>query len=609
MMQQMRENTKWIMLITALAFVGLMVFEWGMDMSGRSADALTGGELGTVNGESVTYGEFNQAYRGLYDQRQQQQGGGIDASENRAIEDQAWNQIVMDRLIAQELRRRGIEVTETEIRQAARFAPPPEFYSYPMFQTEGQFDLSKYHQFLSSPSADPQLLRNLESYYRSMIPRNKLFQQVASGVVVTDGELWRQYQERNETASMRFVALDPQALVADAEVTVEEREIAAYYSDNRDNFERPARAEVRVVSIDKQATPADTAASLEAARGLRRQIVSGEAEFEQLARQESRDEVSAQQGGALGTVRRGQTVAPFEEAVWSAQPGQVTEPVMTQFGLHLIRVDERNDSTAQVSHILLPVERTIESEDSMLARVDSLESMVERMSLEAAAEAVGQPVRTTEVNPLIGTLPGVGGIEEGLDWVFEQGIPVGEVSPVFENARYFYVMELVDREEARPLTLEEAHPTIETILRTERKRDRTRDVGRQLMDRLEGGVTLDQAAQAAGFTVREAGPFTRLDFVPGVGSGNAAIGAAFGLEVGETSGLIETPSGFFVVQVTDRTRADREAWQEQVEQQRQQVQTALQSQRLNQFLEALREEANVVDNRSRVLRAENTTES
>ena len=67
MMKQMRENTKWIMLITALAFVALMVFEWGMDMSGRSAGALTGGELGRVNGVPITYGEFSEVYRDLYE--------------------------------------------------------------------------------------------------------------------------------------------------------------------------------------------------------------------------------------------------------------------------------------------------------------------------------------------------------------------------------------------------------------------------------------------------------------------------------------------------------------------------------------------------------------
>ena len=600
MMQQMRENTKWIMLVTALAFVALMVFEWGMDMSGGSAAQFTGGQIGSVNGEPIHYREFEEVRRQLYEQRQEQQSTPMSAAENREIEDQAWNQLVMDRLIAQELRRRGISVEESEIRQAARYAPPPEFYQYEMFQTDGQFDLAKYHQFLASPAADANLLRDLESYYRRVLPRSKLFQQVGAAVVVTDGELWRLYRERNETASVRYIGIDPREVVGDAEVTVTDREIASYYNDNRDNFERPARAEVRVVSIDQAPTQADTLASLARARALRQEILDG-ADFAEVATRESADEASAEQGGSLGAIQRGQTVAEFDAAVWSTPIGQVTEPVRTQFGYHLIRVDERDGDQATASHILVAIERTPDSEDAMLARVDSLEDMVERVSLEAAAETLGLSVRTTELNPILPNLPGVGSVAEGVDWVFEEGAVIGEASPIFENERRFYVMELVEREEARTLTLEEATPAIRTILMNQKKRDRAKDIGRQVVDRLRAGGSLGQAGQAAGLTVREAGPFTRLDFVPGIGAANAAIGAAFGLEVGEISGLLETSDAFYVIEVTARTQADREAWEAQKQGQRQQVMATLQNQRLNLFMEALREEADVDDARNEVL--------
>ena len=598
MMQQMRDNTKWIMLITALAFVALMVFEWGMDMSGRSAQAMTGGQIGSVNGDPVNQVEFQESYRQLYDQRQQESGS-ISAVENREIEDQAWEQVVNDRLIQQELERRGIEVTEAEIRNAARFNPPPEFYGYEMFQTNGEFDLDKYHQFLAS-AQDPQLLRNLEAYYRRVIPRSKLFQQVGAGTVVTDGELWRLYKERNETATVEYLGLNPQQLVPQSEVTVEDRDIAAYYNEHRDDFQRPARAQVQVVSVDQAPTAADTTASLERAREVRSEVTGG-ADFAEVAQRESADEASAAQGGSLGTIQRGQTVAPFEEAVWSAPIGEVTDPVQTQFGYHLIRVDRRTEQEADVSHILIPVERTIESEDQMLARVDSLESMIERMSLQAAAEALGLPVRTTELTPVIPSVPGVGTVAEGVSWVFDQQPTPGSVSPVFENERRFYAMELVEREESRPLTLQEARPTIRSILIREKQRERAREIGEQVVERLESGAPLGQAAEATGVDIRRAGPFTRMDFVPGIGSGNAAIGAAFGLEPGETSGLLETADGFYIVRVVERTPADREAWQEQLPAQRQQVVAALQRQRLNQFLQGLREEAEIVDQRDAVL--------
>lgn len=597
-MKQMRENTKWIMLVTALAFVGLMVFQWGMDVSGRSANAQ--GDLGKVNDSAITYAEFNDAYRSLYDQRQQQTKTPITTAESKQIEDQAWNQIVMDRLIAQELHRRGIAVTDQEVKDAARFSPPPEFYNYEIFQTNGQFDLEKYQRFLGSTQADPQLLRDLEAYYRRVIPRSKLFQQVTGTVVVPDGELWRLYREQHEKASVRYVALDPQALVPAANVSVSDEDIANYYNQHRADFQRPAGAEVKVTSVSKTPTAADTAAALAHAREVRQEIVNG-ADFAEVAQRESQDQGSAAQGGSLGTIHKGQTVPPFEEAVWSARIGKITQPVGTPFGFHLIRVDSRNADSATVSHILIPIQRTPESEDSLLSRVDSLESMVGRMTLESAAQDLGLTVRTTQLSPVIPTLPGVGNVGEGVNWVFQDKPDNGDISAIYENDNRFYVMELVSRQDERPLTLEEATPTIRGILVRQRQHERARDIGRQLMDRLGNGASFEEVAASAGAQVRTAGPFTRVDYVPGIGSANAVIGAAFGLAKGQTSQLLDTDQAFYVIQVTDRTPANREEWKSQLAQQRQQVLNSIRSQRLDQFLSALRDNATIVDNRAKLL--------
>src|SRR5207253_4476700 len=105
MMNQMRENMKVIMIITSAAFVGLMVFGWGMDITGRSSRA---GELGKVNGQTVSLDQYNVTYRNLYDQQQKQAKGPISSGMNKQIQDAAWNQLVVQMLVQQELKRRGI---------------------------------------------------------------------------------------------------------------------------------------------------------------------------------------------------------------------------------------------------------------------------------------------------------------------------------------------------------------------------------------------------------------------------------------------------------------------------------------------------------------------
>lgn len=600
MMRQMRDNTKWIMLITALAFAALMVFEWGMDATGRSGAQMSGGEVGRVNNRTVAYEEYISTYRNLYNQQQAATSGPISSQMNSQIEDAAWDQLVMQRLIEQELARRGIRVSEQEIVDAARYAPPPELAQQELFLTDGRFDLDKYHQFLASPAVDEAFLQGLEAYYRDVLPRSKLFYQITTGVYVPDDELWRMWRDGQETASVSFLSFDPEAMVPDDAVSVSNAEVGTYYEQHQEDFQQPARATVRLVSMSRLPTAADTAAVLERALELREQIEDGR-DFAEVAAIESADDESAAEGG-LVTVVRGQAVAgPLEEAAFSQPIGQVGEPIQTGTGYHIVRVEERTADTAQVRHILLAMERTRESENRLFARADSLEDLTTDADLQSAARQLGLEVRTTEITPALPFVPGIGPADEGLEWAFEEA-EAGEVSPVFETPAAYYAIELVSRREAGVQPLEQATPIIRAAVRADKKLARARDTVRGLVDRIRNGASLEDAAAAAGREVQSAGPFTRGEFVPGLGRLNAAIGTAFGLSVGQTSGVVEADRRLFVIRVEDRTMADRDEWEAQKEEQRQRVTQALAEQRWQQFIEALRESAEVVDLRAELER-------
>jgi len=207
LMRQMRQNTKIIMLITAAAFFALMVFEWGMDASGRSGG---GGDIGRVGRTTVSALEYQTVYRSLYDRMQRSQGTPITASQNRQIEDMAWEEIVNQILIRDELERRGIRVTDQEVLDAVRYAPPPEFRTDPVFlDPMGQFDLVRYQQFLAQSAQDPLFLQQLEQYYRDLLPREKLARQITAGIYLTDMELWERYNAENERVTVSLLAIDP----------------------------------------------------------------------------------------------------------------------------------------------------------------------------------------------------------------------------------------------------------------------------------------------------------------------------------------------------------------------------------------------------------------
>jgi peptidyl-prolyl cis-trans isomerase D len=595
MMRQMREATKPIMLLAAIAFVALMVFEWGMDATGRSSGGL--GEIGRVNGDPVMYDAYMAAYRQIYEQVQAQQEELIGTQQNKEIEDRAFDEIVTQILITQELERRGITVTAQEISEAAQFSPPD--YLRPQFVDQsGNFNLAAYQSFLGT--LPPEQLLILEAYYRDVIPRSKLLRQVAAGIWLSDAELWQQWKDQNQLAEIRYVPLNPATRYPDSEFTIPAADVRAYYRTHEDEFTIPARATVRFAVLDKTPTAADTAAARAEAADLGRQISEGE-DFAGLARLESADQASAPVGGDLGVFPRGRNIAPFDSAVFEGPMGLQPEPVRTSFGFHVVEVMERwGADSAQARHILIPIERTDDSELRLLSRADSLEDLTEEVGLEQAAARMGLTVQTADITLDFPFIAGAGQISEGADWAFEDAAP-GDVSPVFETSAAFYALELVQAEPEGVLPLETATPAIESTLRFERKMERARAEAQQVVDRVRGGAALANVAAEVGLEVRVAGPFAREDFVPGIGRYNAVVGAAFGLPVGQVSDVVSTATNQYVLEVLQRTEPDSAAWREQLPQQRQQAEALMQQQRLQEWIEALRANARIVDRRAIVL--------
>ena len=598
MMQQMRRNTKWIMILAALAFGGLMFFDWGMDITGQSAGS--GGEIGRVNGTPVMLDQYNQNYRRLYDQVAQSQEDPVTGAQNSQLEEQAWNEMVNSILIQQELDRRGIVVTDEEILNAARFSPPPAMMGYPDFQTDGQFDLTKYQQFISV--AGSEVLLDLEMYYRDVIPRAKLLRQVGSGIYVSDNDLWNTYKAANEKASVRYVAFDPLIRVSDDEIEVSPDEISDYYDENREDFFVAASARIVVVSVSKTPTAADTAAVYARAEELRQEILDGE-DFAEVARRESSDSSTVPAGGDLGVFTRGQMVHTFDSAVFATRLNRVTDPLRTSFGVHLIDVTQRwGQDSAQARHILLPFERTDDSEIELFTVADSLEELGESIPLAEAAAILGLEADTVEFLETFPLAPGAGDVTEGGEWVFEPETPPGEVSPVFENRTAFYAMELISVDPSRYLAQEEAEPSIRASIGTLKKVDVGMEEAQTLAEEVRNGRPLDEVAREMGLDeVREAGPFARNDNVPGLGRYNAALGTAFGLAIGEVSDAVRANQNALVIEKTASEAADSLAWRDQVDFQRAQLLNALREQRLFQWIDALRENADIIDRREEVL--------
>lgn len=603
MLQSMRSAAKYIWIILIVAFVGSFLLYETSGLAGR-APVTTTTSIATVNGEEILLTAWQNAVTALEQERSQQTGNAITLDERQQLEERAFNELVTELLLQQEYKRRGITVTDDEILQAARLAPPPQAMQSPDLQTDGKFDIQKYQRFLSSPLARQSgALAGLEAYYRTEIPKQKLFDQVASGAYITDERLWQMYRDRHDSATVSYVVLSTAALT-DTAVTVTDAEISAFYDRNKKRFERPGRAVVSLLTVTRAITAADSADAKRRIDAIRTEIAGG-ARFEDVAKRSSTDTVSGANGGALGKGGKGRFTPKFEEAAYALKVGELSQPVLTPFGWHLIRVDARQGDTLDLRHILVNIAQSDSSATRTDRRADSLASKAgsqdDPKAFDAAAKQLGLTAASAvvlEKEPLSFAGRYVPSVSA---WAFS-GVRAGETSDLFDSPDAYYLARLDSLTKGGLAPLAEVKGDIRRRLARDKRVEKLRPMGEQLA-RAARTSSLEAVAAERKLTVEKSAPFTRVDAVPGLGQYTQAVGAAFAAPTGQVTGPFNAVDAMVVMRVDARTESSRQTFEAEKSIQRQQYLQSARQQKVDEFLTSLRESVKVEDRRSEVLSA------
>ena len=492
-MRKMRGSASLVMGIMAAAFVGWLVFDGINAMQGGNLGGQVNPVVGQVGGQDIRYNEWNVF---LQNQLAVSRAGdrGMTDEDVRIVTEQAWESLVSATLIQAELDRLGVSVTDAEVRQAFFTQPPQEMLSYPGFQTDGQFDIDKYRRFFTDPATDEMQLLQIEGYYRSILPRAKLQTLVQSGIYVSEEEAWRFYRDTNERARVRFVRVDPALTVADSQVSIAEDEVRQAYDERVDELIRPASARVNMVSISLRPSTADSLAARERAAALADRVRGGE-DFAEVAAAESADSISGAEGGFMGRRPTSAFDPRLAEAAAAAPLGQVTDPVETPFGLHVLQVDDRTADSLALRQIYVPFEISGATEDSVFTLLDDLEDVALRTDLTTAADSLGVTVRT-DVQLLDGVdfIPGAGQLGVAREWALGPESEIGDLSDSFENPTGFHLFELLGRRDESTIPFEEAGVGIRAELLVEKKKEQAAELAGGLLSAVAAGSSLEQAA-------------------------------------------------------------------------------------------------------------------
>src|SRR6267378_2132447 len=525
MMRAMREITKPVFWVVAVTFIGWMAYGQITDIVGGGRDVVL-----KVDGTIVRSQPFQQQYQATLEQYRRQQGGArLTREDERQVQDRVVDQFIQKILLDRAYRRFGITVTDDEIIQAARSSPPPQILQQvledPTFQTNGQFDITKWQRYISS--AGSEFAAQVEQLYRDYLPQRKLEEYLTADVYTPDAKLWRIWRDQHESVTVALFAVHPEG-VPDSLAPVSDAELERYYGAHQADFKRPAAAWVSYVELPRIPNAADSAAA----------------------------------------VRR-------------LAPGVLSEPVLTEFGLHLIRIDAAKGDSVRVRHILVPIQLQGAHLDVVDARTDTLDRL-------AADQTDGSRLDSA---------------------AHRLTLPLARAPKVIDAARASYVFRLDSLEAAGVPPLASIRARVLDAARYEKKKTVARQQAEQAAAALRDAADLLAAGRAHGHRVEKLGPFTRVTAPAEFARNPNVLGAAFGLRRGERSGVIADETGWFLLQVLARASADSTAWLKQRDQQREALLRPVEQARLQQFVQALRADAKIVDRRSELFRPKAASES
>jgi peptidyl-prolyl cis-trans isomerase D len=588
------------------------------------------GIIAKVGGDDITADDVRQAARQML--QQQMQGNMANAGMLLPYFTQrAAEQLITRQALLSEANRLGLRSTPEEVkdelqhgRYAATFFPGGNFIGEQEYEdmlsranlTPQKFEqevgddiqLSKLQAFIGgSASVSDTEVRNEFVKQNSKVKFDYAVlkqDDIKNGLHPTDTELKAYYDSHKasyansipEKRRVKYALIDTSKV--EASVQISQDELRSYYQQHRDEYRGPEQVKVSHIWI-KMPLPDESgkiddkkvAEAQHRADDLLKQIKGG-AKFDDLAKKYSEDPGSANVGGSLGWIGRGQTSPEFEKVAFSLPKGQISDVVSDSSGFHIIRVDDKQDahvkSLEEVKDQIEPALKKEKAQEVAQKQADALVKQATDKGLDAAAAALGIPVITTEFFGRRELLPGLGMATQFMDAVFS----AAEKSPPTEatTSQGTAVFQLLAIKPAATPTFEEIKSRVEGEFKNERSATLLTQKAQELSDRAKTEHDLKRAAKELGATVKTSDYVLPDGQVPDVGSMGGQASVAFTMKPGEISGPISSAGNAVVIELIDNQKpsdADFAAKRDQI---RDQLLQGKQQEIFGLFVSSLRDE-------------------
>ncbi|TWI70716.1 peptidyl-prolyl cis-trans isomerase D [Desulfobotulus alkaliphilus] len=568
---------KFILGIIVLVFVFLGVESYHMGQQNKAA---------TVNGKVIAVDDYRAEYQALVDQIRRQFGGTVshEILELFQVREQALQRLIERELLLQEAARYKLQVTDDEVAHAIA--------SMPFFQKDGRFDSGLYQSLLQ---ANGMSVAYFEERQRQDLLLTKLQDLIFGGVQVSEVEALDFYNSENRKVSIEaaifrpsdftpspvsdeeimaryeshkevyrtepmvkavFLRFDPENFID--QVRVSEEDLRHTYEMRLASYREPERVAARhiLIKTENGEAPDVIAAAEKKILELREKILAG-ADFSDVAREFSQCP-SAQDGGNLGVFPKEAMVAPFSRAAFALDEGELSEPVQTRFGWHLIRVDEKlPEGVKPFEAVAEGIRWELQQEKANHAAFDAADQAYDATLAGADLGEVSRvwnlPLHETAFFGRRGPSSGISDGRAFAEAAFS--LMEHEVSELLEINEALYLISVVDRMESRIPPLEEVRERVLADMMKEAADALARKRAMEVLTALKNGEDTEE-------TLTSTGLFGRQEAIPQMGSLPALSRAVFSLGQGEY--LPEEPvvleEGYGVFRIIERALPDEAAF-------------------------------------------------
>ncbi len=590
MLNLMRKHAgSWMIKIVLFAIVVVFVF-WGVGSMRSQKNA----EVAEINGQVIPIEVYRQTYYRMLDNYRRIYGGQLDDNLMKILNpgQRAMDQVVERVLLLQEADRLKIKVGNEELAQV--------IYDMPAFQVNGAFNKERYFQVLAQNNMSDQGFRMDRT---EALLLDKLRSVLLTGVVATAEEAREWYDYTNAKISIEYALFTPERYTdlqpTDEEVKVffEDRKynyrsqakvkatyiqfdpasmtsgvnisddaIAAYYESHPEEFQTEKRVKARHILFKAdQGADASVDESQKAQAMKVYEMARAGKDFGELARQYS-EGPSKDQGGELGWFPRSRMVKPFGDKAFSMEAGEISEPVRTDFGWHVIKVDQIEEASTRSQEAAAAEIRTKltneKAKELALEKAEALyESVYDGDDLLEAGKLQQAPVRQTDFFTAQG--PADKSISDRRKFAavaFE--LEKMAISEIQESGGKYIILQVTDRKEAEVPDFEKVVDRVRADTIKDQQRQKAKADAESFLAELRKGGSFESVGAQYGVQPAQTPLFSRNEAIPQVGAEQQISAAAFELSLEKplAENAVEGRKGWYAIGLNERQTPQEEGF-------------------------------------------------